>query len=98
MCQHIEVFTMGRQAPVEQPEERQLRAKGLTTRIPAIRRPEFKSSERIRDAPLLGAEETIMAFQHQIRDSSSMRNATEISNRGIFTGPQFKLTAAIEKG
>ena len=88
---------MGRQASVEQPEECQLRAKRLTTRMPAIRCPEFKSPERIRVAPLLAAEETIMASQNPIRDSSSMRNAAAISAEVALTGPQFQVEAAIER-
>jgi hypothetical protein len=47
--------------------------------MPAILCPALKSSERIRVAPLFAADETISASQKLIRDSSSIRNAAEIS-------------------
>src|SRR5258708_22493818 len=54
-------------------------AKGFSIRSPAILCPGFKSSERSRVAPLLAAAATMSASQKPIRDSSSIRNATESS-------------------
>jgi hypothetical protein len=54
-------------------------AKGFSIRMSGIRCPPLKSSERIRVAPLLAAVKIIKASQKSIRDSSSMRNAAEIS-------------------
>jgi hypothetical protein len=53
--------------------------KGFSMRIPAIVCPALRSSDRIRWAPLLRAEAIMRASRSPIRDSSSMRNAFEIS-------------------
>src|SRR6266404_9401113 len=53
--------------------------KGFSIWTPAIICPAFRSSEKIRLAPHLTADATIRASQNPIRDSSSIRNADEIS-------------------
>jgi len=58
-------------------------AKGFSMRIPAMVCPAFMSSDRIRLAPLLRAEATMRASQNPIRDSSSIRNAFEISTEVV---------------
>jgi MacB-like periplasmic core domain len=56
-------------------------AKGLSMSTPMIVCPELRSSERRRIAPPLAAEAIISASQNPICDSSSIRNAVEISTR-----------------
>src|SRR5207302_1250219 len=64
-------------------------AKGFSMRSPAIFWPGFKSSERRRVAPLLTAAATMSASQKPIRDSSSIRNATE-SSAGVVSMHQIE--------
>ena len=64
-----------------------MRANGFSIKMPAIRCPAFKSSERIRVAPLFIAEETISASQNPIRDSSSDSECGDNLRRRRFHAP-----------